>query len=185
MMNLLDLYEIEEIEQQEEQEKERFKITDLNGLNWAFRKLKAYKAKEQEIIEVAEAERARIDTWEEQEKKKIQDSIEYFESLIYEYHMEQLTKDPKAKTLSTPYGKSKARTNKPKPKKVDENAILKHVLENQMEEFIKPTLKWGDFKKSLQIVEHEGKLVAVDENGQIVEGIVVEPEETTFRVEVE
>ena len=185
MMNLLDLYEIEEVEQQNHDEKERFKIENTEQLTWAFRKLKAYKAKEREIEEVANAERERIDAWEKKEKKKIQDSIEYFESLIYEYHMEQLTKDPKAKTLSTPYGKSKARTNKPKPEKVDENAILKHVLENRMEEFIKPTLKWGDFKKSLQIVEHEGKLVAVDENGQIVEGIVVKPEETTFKVEVE
>ena len=185
MMNLLDLYEIEEIEQQEEQEKERFKITDLNGLNWAFRKLKAYKAKEQEITEVAEAERARIDAWEEQEKKKIQDSIEYFESLIYEYHMEQLQNDPRAKTLSTPYGKSRTRTYKPQAKKGNEKAILQHVLENKMDEYIKPTLNWNEMRKNIQIVEVNGRWIAVDENGQEIPGVVVEPEQTKFTVEVE
>lgn len=185
MMNLLDLYEIEEIEQQEEQEKERFKITDLNGLNWAFRKLKAYKAKEQEITEVAEAERARIDAWEQQEKKKIQDSIKYFESLIYEYHMEQLTKDPKAKTLSTPYGKCMARSYSARLKKVNENAILEHVVNNQMDEYIKPSLNWKALKDSIQIAEVNGRLVAVDENGQEVPGVIVEPEQTKFSVKVE
>lgn len=185
MMNLLDLYEIEEVKQQKQEEKERFKIENTEQLTWAFRKLKAFKAKEREIEEIANAERERIDTWEEQEKKKIQDSIEYFESLIYEYHMEQLTKDPKAKTLSTPYGKSKARTNKPKPKKADEKAILQHVLENEMNDYIKPTLKWGDLKKNIQIAEISGRLIAVDENGQEIPGVVVEPEQTKFTVEVE
>src|SRR5690606_37471770 len=97
MMNLLDLYEIEEIEKQDDQEKERFKIENTEQLSWAFRKLKAYKAKEREIEKVANGERERIDAWEKKEKEKIQGSIEYFESLIYEYHMEQLKKDSRAK----------------------------------------------------------------------------------------
>jgi Bacteriophage Mu Gam like protein. len=182
-MNLLEMYEIEEVEKQEG--KPRFEITDLNSLNWAFRKLKAYKAKEKEIEEVAQNERDRIDAWEEEEKKKIQDSIKFFQGLINEYHMKLLAEDPKAKTLSTPYGKSKARTVKAQPEKADENAILQHVLNNGMDEYIKPTLKWGEFKKNLKLVEVDGKKVVVDENGQIVPGVIVKPEETKFTVEVE
>ena len=118
-MNLLDQYEIDEIERQEI--KPRFEITDLDSLNWAFRKLKAYKAKEKEIEEVAQKERDRIDAWEAEEKKKIQDNIDFFESLIFQYHAKVMDQDPKAKTLSTPYGKSKARTVKAQPEKADEN----------------------------------------------------------------
>jgi Bacteriophage Mu Gam like protein. len=182
-VNLLDQYEIEEIEQQEI--KPRFEITDLNSLNWAFRKLKAYKAKEREIEEVANAERERIDAWEEEEKKKIKDSIQFFESLIFQYHSKIMAQDPKTKTLSTPYGKSKARKVKAQPEKADENAILKHVLNNGMDEYIKPTLIWGEFKKSLKLVELDGKKVVVDENGEIVPGVIIKPEETKFTVEVE
>lgn len=185
MMNLLDLYEIEEVEQQNHDEKERFKIENTEQLSWAFRKLKAYKAKEREIEEVANAERERIDAWEKKEKEKIQGSIEYFENLIYEYHMEQLKKDSRAKTLSTPYGKSRARTYKPQAKKQNEEAILQHVLENKMDEYIKPTLNWNELRKNIQIAEVNGRWIAVDENGQEIPGVVVEPEQTKFTVEVE
>jgi len=184
-MNALNELEIIEWEEQPEESKQRFQICDLDSLNWAFRKLSAYKAKEKEISDLAAKERARIDMWEAEEKKKIQDSINFFESLIHEYHAKVLAENPRTKTISTPYGKSKARTSRPQPKKVDEATILKHVLENNMKDYIKPTLKWADLKKNLQIAEIGGRLIAVDENGQEVPGVVIEPEQTKFTVEVE
>lgn len=184
-MNLLHEYEVNEFEEKQEDVKQRFQITDLDSLNWAFRKLSAYKAREKEITDLAVKERARIDSWEQSEKKKIQDSIEFFEYLINEYHAQVLEQDPKAKTISTPYGKSKARKSKARPKKFDEAAILKHVVENDMKDYIKPSLKWAELKKSLQIAEIDGKLVAIDENGQVVPGVEVETEQTKFSVEVE
>jgi hypothetical protein len=182
-MNLLQQFELEEVEQTEQ--KERFEITDINSLNWAFRKLSAYKAKEQEITELAQAERARIDMWEAEEKKKVNDSIEFFETLINEYHSKVLSEDPKAKTLSTPYGKSRARQVKPQPKKANEKAILEHVVNSGMEDYIKPALKWADLKKNIQIAEINGRLVAVDENGEEIPGVTVEPEQIKFSTEVE
>lgn len=184
-MNLLLQQEFNEFEEQKEEVKQRFEITDINSLNWAFRKLSAYKAKAQEVTDLAKAERARIDMWEEQEKKKLNESIEFFESLINEYHSKILAEDPKAKTLSTPYGKSKARQVKPQPKKVDEKVILQHIVDNGMDDYIKPTLKWAELKKNIQIAEIGGRLVAVDENGQEIPGVVVEPEQIKFNVEVE
>lgn len=184
-MNLLEEFELSEFEEQQEEVKQRFEITDLNSLNWAFRKLSAYKAKEKEIIELAKTERARIDLWEKGEKQKINDSIEFFEILISEYHAKVLANDPKSKTISTPYGKSKARASSPQPKKADEKAILKHVVENGMKDYIKPALKWAEFKKDLQIAEIGGRLIAVDANGEEVPGVVVEPEQIRYSVEVE
>lgn len=183
-MNVLQEYELNEFEEKQEEVKQQFEITDINSLNWAFRKLKAYKAKEQEISELAKAERERIDYWEEQEKKSINNNIEFFEGLINQYHAKVLAEDPKAKTISTPYGASKARAIKAQPKKADEKAILQHVVENGMDEYIKPTLKWADLKKSLKIADLNGKLVVVDETGQAVPGIEIEPEQIKYSLEV-
>jgi thioesterase domain-containing protein len=186
-MNLLQANELNDWKQEKEQveEKKHFEITGLDSLNWAFRKLAAFKAKEAEITELAKKERERIDFWEAEQKKTIQAEVEFFESLINQYHAKVLQEDPKAKTLSTPYGKSKARKSKAQPDKTNEKEILQHVLDNNMEEYIKPSLKWADLKKSLRIVEVDGKQVAVDENGQVVPGVTIKPEEIKYSVEVE
>jgi hypothetical protein len=184
-MNSLQEFELNEWEMERDEEKQRFQITGIDSLNWTFRKLAAYKAKENEITELAKAERERIDRWEEEQKKSIQQNIEFFEQLIHEYHAKVLQDDPKAKTLSTPYGKSKARKSKAQPEKADEKAILQHVIDNKMDEYIKTSLKWADLKKTLQVAEVNGKQVVVDENGQIVPGVEVKPETITYKTEVE
>jgi hypothetical protein len=183
-MNVLQEFELQELENQEEL-KQRFQITGIDSLNWAFRKLSAYKAKATEVEQLAKAERDRIDRWEEEQKKSIQQNIEFFEQLIHEYHAKVLQEDPKAKTLSTPYGKSKARQTKAQPEKADENLLLKHVKENGMTEFIKESVKWGDLKKTLKVVEIDGNQVVIDENGQAVPGVVVKPESISYSVEVD
>lgn len=53
------------------EQREGFKIEDLQGANWAFRKLRAITAKEAEIKALAEEERNRINTWEEKLKQKL------------------------------------------------------------------------------------------------------------------
>lgn len=178
-MNQLQAHELENWDVEEEQQ--RFQITGMDSLNWAFRKLSALKAKETEITKLAKAEKERIEHWEASEKATISNDIQFFESLINEYHAEVLRADPKAKTLSTPYGKSKSRMSKAQPDKADEAAILKYVKENEMDEYIKPTLKWADFKKSLTIAGDK----IVDENGQIVPGVTIKPESISYKVEVE
>jgi hypothetical protein len=182
-MNSLQQFELMEVEEIQSQET-NFEITDINSLNWAFRKLSAYKSKEKEIKQLADAERERIAQWERGELSTIKNSLEFFEGLISIYHAKQLAEDPKAKTISTPYGKSKSRTTKEAPDKANEEAILQHVIENGMDDFIKNSLKWGDFKKSVKIVEISGEKVVVDENGQIVPGATVKPESISYSVEV-
>lgn len=184
-MNRLEELELEELENLQEEEKKRFEITDLGSLNWAFRKLKAYKTKEQEITDLAKEERDRIDYWERKEKKSIQDGINFFEMLISQYHAKELAKDPKVKTISTPYGKSKSRRAKEQVTKLNEKEILQYVIENEMNDYIKPTLKWADLKKSLNIATMEGKKVVVDENGQIIVGVGIEPEQIKYTVEAD
>jgi hypothetical protein len=176
----IELMEVEEIQAQET----KFEISDLNSLNWAFRKLAALKSKEKEIKQLADIERNRIAEWERGELSTISNSLEFFENMIAIYHANQLAQDPKAKTISTPYGKSKSRKTKEAPEKDAEGEILHHVVENGMDDYIKLSLKWADFKKSVKIVEVSGEKVVVDENGQIVPGMTVKPESISYSVEV-
>lgn len=179
----IELMEVEEMEYSDLQDT-RFEITDLNSLNWAFRKLSALKSKEKEIKQVANVERDRIADWEKGELTSIHNSVSFFEGLVTAYHAKQLAEDPKAKTISTPYGKAKSRKSSESPEKENEEAILQYVIENEMEEYIKNSVKWADLKKSLKIVEISGEKVVVDENGQLVPGVTVKPESISFSVEV-
>lgn len=176
----IELMEVEEIQSQEI----KFEITDLNSLNWSFRKLAALKSKEKEIKQLADIERDRIADWERGELSTISNSLDFFENMISIYHAKQLAEDAKVKTISTPYGKSKSRKSKEAPEKENESAILQHVIENGMDDYIKNSLKWSDFKKAIKIVEVSGEKVVVDENGQLVPGMTVKPESISYSVEV-
>jgi Bacteriophage Mu Gam like protein len=182
-MNQLHEYELFELEEVEQEEQRRFEITGLDSLNWAFRKIAALNTKAEDITALAKAEHERINEWEKREKDSIAKSLERLESLVTEYHMKVLEQDPKAKTLSTPYGKSKAASRKAQPEKLDEKQILSHVVENELP-YTEPKLKWSDLKKNLRIVEKNGFEVVVDENGQVVPGAAVKPAGITYSVEV-
>lgn len=183
-MNALQQAEIEELEGQELSE-ERFKITDQESLNWAFRKIAAFKAQMNETEEIAAKEIARVHQWAAEQQKPLEQSIEFFESLITQYHMQLLESDPKApKTLKTPHGKSKSTTRKPAPVAMNKDKLLEHVKEAGMTEFIKEDIRWGDFKKTLNVEVVKGKVVIVDSLGQRVEGVELDQGGTTFKVEV-
>lgn len=175
-----EIHEIETVES----EHQGFQITDLSTLGWAFRKIADIKAKESEINTYAKVEIDRIKEWQNKELGKTGDSLDFFQSHVERYHFNALMNDPRAKTLSTPYGKSKSTTRKPTPESVDNGALLAHIKQNGLTEFIKEDVKWGDFKKQLRVAELDGALIAVDEDGAEVPGVIVTPEKTTFTVEV-
>lgn len=179
----IELMEVEDIESFASQDN-KFEITDINSLNWVFRKLSALKSKEKEIKQLADLERDRIDQWENSEMAPINNSLHFFESLIAVYHAKQIADDPKAKTISTPYGKSKTRKSSETPEKANEEEILQYVIENEMDDYIKNSVKWSELKKSLRIAEISGEKVVIDENGQLVPGVTVKPESISYSVEV-
>jgi len=183
-MNQLQQMEILEVENTEQSERESFQVTDIESLNWVFRKLAALSEKEKEVKQLADVERTRINDWENRELIALHSDKNYFESLVSSYHAKQLEENPKAKTISTPYGKSKSRATKEQPKAVDKDKLLQHVKETGMTEFIKEEVKWGDLKKVLHIHEVDGHPVVIDENGTIVEGVEIEPASLSFKVEV-
>ncbi|WP_242144900.1 MULTISPECIES: host-nuclease inhibitor Gam family protein [unclassified Bacillus cereus group] len=182
-MNALQQNELLEVDQLQDAE-QQFEITDINQLNWAFRKISALKAKEKQVTTLADVERDRINEWEQSELKPIHDSIGFFEWHIKRYHAEQLAADPKQKTISTPYGKSKTRKSKEAPEQQDKSQVLQYVIENEMDDCLKTEVKWADLKKKLKIVEISGEKIVVDEDGQLVPGVTVKPESISYSVEV-
>lgn len=192
-MNPLLAEEIQEVEVMtyglfgENDEQQKFVITDLDSLNWALRKVHAYDAQLKEIQTVANSERQRINSWEQRESKGINESIQFFHNLISEYHAKVLEEDDSKKTLSTPYGKSKSITSKAQPDKADEEQLIKFAEKNKLpvvKKVTTKTLQWGELKKTLKVVEKDGEQIVVDENGQVVPGAKVKPQNTTFKVEI-
>lgn len=183
-MNSLQQIELVEVDEIQAAEQQQFEISDLESLNWAFRKLSALKSKEKEIKQLSDLERERIAQWEQGELTSIHNSVSFFEGHIQRYHAQQLNADPKAKTISTPYGKSKTRKSSEAPEQKDKAKVLQYVIENELDDCIKNEVKWAELKKKLKIVELGDEKVVIDENGQFVPGVMVKPESISYSVEV-
>ena len=170
-----------------EAEKEVFVIKDLSGLNWAFKKMRALKLKVNEINEVANNDIDIINDWREKELEKYESDLSYFEYKISEYHENELLKDPKRKSISTPYGKVTSRRTSEQPEKTDSEAIKRYLLENEpnlIKTVIKEEIMWSELKSTLSIVEINGEKKIIDSNGIEVPGIVVKEENVKIKVEV-
>lgn len=185
-MNELQREELQELAALTSEEKERFRITDLDELNWAFRKLHAIKTAKRTNEQVRDSEINRIEEWFKRVSEPLEADEKHFEYLIQQYHEEQLAHNPNKKSISTPYGKVKSRVSNEQPEKVDENKLLEYVKANDLP-FIatKETIKWADLKKTLSIAEVDGEKLVIDEYGQVVSGVNVKPKTVTFTVEVE
>ena len=108
-----------------------FKINDLSGATWAFRKLQSLSKRRLEITNTAAAEIQKFVDWEEREVKKLDDDMAYFERLIEEYYRTSKEQDSKFK-LSTPYGKVKSRKYK-KWIYEDEEELLAYCNMNEID----------------------------------------------------
>ena len=111
-------------------EQEEFKINDLQGASWAFRKLREIEKKETEIKAVAEQEKALIDKWLNDETESFRSEREYFEGLLKEYYLANKREDKRFK-LSTPYGKVSSRKTK-KWNYEDEDQLKEYLKANDI-----------------------------------------------------
>ena len=192
-MNRLQEIELAELEELFEgspeevvEKQKRFVVTNLSELNWVFRKVAAVKKKMAENTELADAERARFDAWEEKENRKYADRMLFLEQKAAEYHRHVLNEDPMQKTISTPYGKSKSTARKSQLKNVKDSKELLAYAEQAGEQFVKvkKEVAWAELKKTISIHETETASLPIDANGEIVPGVIVEPASVSFKVEV-
>ncbi len=178
MTNPLQNQELENLEKSES-----FQVTNLETANWAFKKLEALKAKENEINEVAEKELDRIKQWQSQELKSIQSDKEYFEYLVTDYYKREKEKDDKFK-LSTPYGKVTSRAGAKvleMQSGINEQDVIEQLEQKGFTEFVKVSkqLNQADIKKDFY-VDDDGTLI--DKNGEVLEGVKMVRKPTSYTV---
>lgn len=182
----LEFIEIEEIEEEifhssEEEVKQRFKIESLEQANWAFRKMAALDAKAKEVKQLAEAERQRIQEYEQHELRSIESSRAFFESLLTIYANQQREKDPKFK-VKTPYGTIGFKKQQPKWN-YNEEVLVESLESLGLHDFVKVEKepKKAEIKKSFQLVKGQ---VIDPETGAVIEGITVSEQPPKLDIKV-
>lgn len=125
---------------------------------YRLRKLNEEQAKDDEQYnkEIAESQ-----AWYEPAKQKRQTIIDNIESLIEEFYVNQYQKDPYYRYKSRNGSVSKRETT---TFVHDDSELLKTVPDK----YVKRSVKWGDFKKTLR---DAGNGTVVNEDGEIVKGV--------------
>lgn len=160
---------------------EGWQVTDLNAAVWADERIHDAQVKVDEIEKLATdriADLQRkidiVNEWKEEAKKPYLNTISFFAAKIMVYLQytiaEQVAAGKKkiVKSLKLPFNKPAMKAKPPEVKRDDAQLIA--WLEKNHPEYIerKPTVKWGDLKKTLTQTEVDGVLAYVDANGQVV-----------------
>lgn len=148
--------EIQEIKEVREQTEERFIIDDLGKASWAFRKLAAVEAKENEIKQVALDEIERIKVWQQDELKHYSGDRDWLEFLLKEYFTNQIKLDDKFR-CKTAYG-SISQVKQQPAYKYDDDLIVEALKSTSKADLVKEetisTVNKNDLKKELEIIEN-------------------------------
>lgn len=127
---------------------------------------------------LATAQIERVQEWLESERKRL--STDYFEDCLRTYHASLLAQDDRLKTISLPSGKLKARAGQPRWEISDEFVTW---AQEHAPELVRTKVEpdKAAIKKALAVEDGH----AISAAGQQVPGVVVEPAEISYRVEVE
>jgi hypothetical protein len=120
-----------EPEGEEHQDRERWKITDAASADWALRKLAQARRRIDENGQLFAEELDRLGNWLTDANTPHVNDERYFESLLRNWHEEQLADDPKRKTISLPGGKLEARQNPDSIEITDPDTFFPWALENE------------------------------------------------------
>ena len=154
---------------------ERFVIDDDAKADWAVRKIKEAEA---EIISWRSYYKDSLEKIEKRQTAR----INYLQYLLRGYFNTVPHKDTKTQSsYELPSGKMLLKHPGPKFD-TDDEALLGWLKENGLTDFIKTEVKekplWGELKKTVTI---NGETV-VTEDGEIVPGVTVIPQEPTFEI---
>jgi phage host-nuclease inhibitor protein Gam len=149
---------------------DRFVIEDEAQAEWALRKLARYARDRQTKVDVAQAEKARIDAWLEDETGKLDRHADYFRSILADYMRRRHEDDPKVKTLSLPSGTLKARKGRPRVTVTDLDALEAWVDEHEAGELLRVKVE----------ADKRAILGRVEVDGEVPPGVEIEPGGVSF-----
>lgn len=165
-----------EPEGEEHQDREHYAIGGMNEADWALRKLAQARRRIDEIGALAQAEVRRINDWNYEAIKSHVRDAEYFESILRNWHEEQLTDDPRRKTISLPGGKLVAAKN-PDAIAIDDELFIPWALEHAPE--------WVRTKYESAKSEVKKASGVVPDTGEIAPGVEVVPGELRWKAVTE
>lgn len=170
--------------EEELEDKEQFKIKTKDEAVWAVRKIKYLRDQQAENDQVAQTEITRIEQWRKKENDKLQREIDFFASILVEYHQMVLEIDPKAKTIKLPHGELQFRRLPPEYIRDDEKLLAWLKDHNLPLVRVKEEPDWAAIKPKL--IPLEGLGVAVmDGTGEEVDGVQVNFRPPKFTVKTD
>lgn len=172
-----------------EHESRGFVVDNDRKAVWCLRKIKHLKEKQAKNEELAESEiediQKEIDEvqkWLNEENDNLQNSIDFFESILYFYALELRKEDQELKTHKLPFGKLQFRSKRPKWNY--DNVKLLDFITSNYRELVK-VKESVDKRKLKQMTKVVGDKVIVKDTGEIVEGVKVVKRGEEFQVKVD
>lgn len=172
-----------------EHESKGFVVDNDRKAVWCLRKIKHLKEKQLKNEKLAESEIEEIQKeidevqkWFDEENDKLQNSIDFFESILYSYALELRKEDPDLKTHKLPFGQLQFR-GKRRKWNYDSAKLLDFISTNYRELVkVKESIDKMKLKQMIKVV---GNKVVVKDTGQIVEGVEVVERDEEFKVKVD
>jgi phage host-nuclease inhibitor protein Gam len=154
-----------------------YAIGGTNEASWALRKLAQARRQVIDNQDLYAAEVARLDAWLEDANKGPERDATYFESILRNWHEQQLHEDPKRKTISLPGGKLKAAQNPESIEVYDPETFIPWAIVHWPEGVrTKHEPNKAEIKKAKGVVA---------ETGEIAPGVSVIPGDLRWKAETE
>jgi hypothetical protein len=168
----------------EEDVQEGFKIDNDNLAEWALKIIAEEKAETQRYINVCETWIAEYQQKAQKAQERFETKTTYLKQQLQNYFESVPHKATKTQeTYKLPSGTLKLKYGTP-AYEVDNEKLVKWLKDNKLTMFIKTEEKaqWGELKKQESWKYSNGKLI--DENGGIVDGVMVQERPDSFEVEI-
>jgi hypothetical protein len=183
-LELMEIIEADQADMEDQELKERWKVENLEAANWCLRKLAALKARQTEIDQLAKAEVERITSWQKKQTDGLDREVEFFTGLLEEYHRGRLREDPRAKTITTPYGEMHLRKQQPQWEYHEEQLMT--YLKANRPDLVKEKITYAPDKASIKkYCKVSGNQVFDIITGEVIPGVAVYDRAEAFSVKVE
>lgn len=191
MAKRLDEVLVEVNQEEEEVVKQPFMVEDLETAAEAQRRISYFHDRMTEIDGIVEKQIEpflkkieKIREWGEQAKEEYVSKVSHYEALLEVFMRQEVEKQLEAgkkpkKTINLPYGKIALKKQQPEFQR-DEEVLFEYAKQTGFIR-VKESTDWAELKKKCQV--HDGKLI--DENGEVVPGVVVVEREDKFEVKLE